>query len=461
MDKFSNLNRPHTPHKISVLLLLTVMLCCVFPMKAQLDSTPNRHIVVLIDVDPVITYKYFLDDHSMLPSRLTDFLKENNLYHDGDYLTIANYSFNLANTQGRNFETFVTIPNNKGEKLNWFQSKSSRPFGGMTSNWASISHDQHINKQPLGAARGSMNSLRLFYALDKIGAPEPGQAANSLHILTVSEDLNQGNDNIQGEFRSLFNIESCDILPIAQRQLERDAERMSNDVKRKFSFLDEHQKILAQGFTTNGKTFPYKIVETRVIPARDPSIQNILHLPAIPELRRARGGYHLKIDLPEIDKLYTVEKLELTLETSAGTEVYTAEGDEVLDILIPFDEVGKRGPKATLRAWIRYNDGWYNSLVFNPYDPEYREGLTMEQELVVRDEPMIYGMMRVNDAFWLSALPDDYGTTVMIYTAIVTTLAVGVLLIIFMLLLKRLSAYSPSSKEITIRPVNNARKVKK
>lgn len=431
-----------------VMPVLTVILLCNQPSYAQLSQKPNRHVVVLIDADPAPIYRSYLENGSPLPSIIAKYLQEQKLYRNGDFLTIANYSFNLAETNGKNFSTFVTIPSGENkEPLAWMQLKESNPLGSLSSNWASISSGQHIAQQPEGSVRGSLNSMRLFFTIKNTGVPNGKSGANSLYIVTISDDLHQGNDNIAGEFRTLFSISN--LSTSSKNLLEKQARQISNEVKRNFSFIDTDSKTIATGAFNNGTAFPYQMKITEVRAAREPSIQNILHLPAMPELKRVRGGYKLDIKKPQVDSAYTLEKLELTLTSSKGTKTYTSIGGKGIEVDIPFSEISDKQPEATLRAWVRLKDGLYNSLVLNPYDKD-NQGLAMSQRLVAREEAKIFGVLKVSDTFWPPFIK-SYDTVVTTYTLLLTIIITIAILIFGYVVLKKIGTYEPKDKDIKLR----------
>lgn len=431
-----------------VMPVLTVILLCNQPSYAQLSQKPNRHVVVLIDADPADAYRGFLENGSPLPSIISNYLHEKGLYKDGDFLTIANYSFNLAETKGKNFDTFVTIPSGKNKQsLVWMQPNESKPLEDFSFDWAAISHGQHVSKQPVGSKRGSLNSMRLFFAMKEAGGHDKNLGANSLFIVTISEDMHQGNDNIAGEFRDLFGISK--LSEASKELLLRKAHQFSNDVKRNFTFIDTDSKTIAIGAFNNGTPFPYKITVTEVRPSREPSIQNILHLPAMPELKRVRGGYKLDIKKPQVDSVYTLEKLELTLTSSKGTKTYTSIDGKGIEVDIPFSEISDHQPEATLRAWVRLKDGLYNSLVLNPYDKD-NQGLAMSQRLVAREEAKIFGVLKVSDTFWPPFIK-SYDTVVTTYTLLLTIIITIAILIFGYVVLKKIGTYEPKDKDIKLR----------
>ncbi len=428
--------------------VMAALWLCALPVHGQLSHEPNRHIVVLIDADPAITYRHLLDNGSSLPAQISTFLKDHGLYKEGDFLTVASYSFNLAENGGRNFNTFVTIPKGfDGKPLAWIQPKRSNPLGVMATDWASISNGQHVAKQPAGAARGSLNSMRLFFTMKAVSGADPNHEANSLYIVTISDDLHQGNDNIAGEFRTLFSI--SDMSKPSKTKLENEAKRFSGEVKRNFSFIDSDTKVIATGAFTNGTAFPYQIKVTEVRPTREPSIQNILHLPAMPELKRVRGGYSLNIKDPQVDSTYTLEKLELTLVSGRDTTTHTALGGKGLEVTIPFSMASARQPEATLRAWVRLNDGIYNSLVLSPYSDD-NPGLVMSQRLMPREEAKIFGVLKVSDAFWPPFIK-SYDTLVTIYTILLTFILTIAILVFGYIALKKIGTYEPKDKDIRLR----------
>ncbi|MCH5346174.1 MAG: hypothetical protein J1E63_03635, partial [Muribaculaceae bacterium] len=436
-------------------LLLLIAMIFVVPFQAfgQLEHHPNRHVVVLIDIDPVGPYQSFLGDASSLPATIKRFLSKHKLYNEGDYLTIANYSMNLAETGGNNLQTFVTIPKDgRGETLAWQQPDLDRFFQGISSTWESISRGQHIAKQPAGASRGSLNSIHLFYAIEAAKATKDSIGANRLTILTISDDLHQGNDNIYGDMRAVFNIPSSQLSQASQKKIEKDANDRSAAVKSKFTLITmPKSEIIATGYRSNGVEYPYQIAVTDVKVAREPSIQSLLHLPALPELQRARGGYHLSIASPEMAEGYELEKLELMVETENGTSTYESKGGEGLDVMLSRNDVVNGNAHATLKAWVRYNDGLYNSLILNPYDEDYK-GLQIEQGLRIGDEPKIYGALSVSDGWWFPFLPDNYYTTVTIYTVVITIIILIILVCITLYVLNKISTYTPDSQKITLRP---------
>lgn len=63
--------------------VMAALWLCALPVHGQLSHEPNRHIVVLIDADPAITYRHLLDNGSSLPAQISTFLKDHGLYKEG------------------------------------------------------------------------------------------------------------------------------------------------------------------------------------------------------------------------------------------------------------------------------------------------------------------------------------------------------------------------------------------
>jgi hypothetical protein len=412
--------------------------------KFQLGHVPNRHVVILIDAAPAQSYQYLLQDNSKLPGIIDKFLKEKNLYNDGDYLSVLSYSLGAGNLDGHNLERFITTPKNRGELLAWKRPKSNNPLRNLSGNWASISYGQHLKK--LRDPIGSLNSLRLYYALHAVSCSDENLAANSLYIITISDEIHQGNDDIAGELRKLLQISPLDLD--IQKNIQEESLSFSNSVKKNFTFLTDPSKLIID----KSNIYPFQLVVTEIKPSRDPSIQNMLHLPAMPDLKRVRGGYRLDIKVPQIDSTYKLEKMELTISASNEDNKLYETTDDYISVTLPTQTVLSDSVCATLRAWVRFNDGVYNALVLNPYD-KANLGLSMSQQLVTRDEPKILGFLRVSDALWFSFLPDTYENVIIAYSTIVWLLIVAAIVALAMYLIKKVSTYVPTIESIRISPV--------
>jgi hypothetical protein len=428
--------------------------------KAQLSHSPNRHIVILIDAAPAPYYQYLLQDSSELPNKISQFLKEKNLYNKGDYLSIVSYALGVGNMQGQNLKKFITIPKYHGETLSWQQFNTKVPILDLKNNWSSISYSQHISK--LEDPIGSVNSLRLYYALRAVSSKAENLAANSLYVITISDDIHQGNDDIAGELRKLLQISPLDAK--VQKSIQDESTRFSNGIKKNFSFLTDPSKRIIDN---KSSLYPFQLVVTEVKPSREPSIQSLLHLPIIPDLKRIRGGYRLDIQVPQVDPSYKLEKMELTITTPKADDQLFETSEDHLSIILPTNNILTDSVSATLRAWVRFKDGVYNGMVLNPYDTDY-PGLNMTQQLVTRDEPKILGLMRVSDAWWFSFLPDTYEDVVIVYSTVIWLIVVAAIAAMAMYIIKKMSTYIPATQSIKIYPVEsfqskakNASKTKK
>ena len=169
----------------------------------------------------------------------------------------------------------------------------------------------------------------------------------------------------------------------------------------------------------------------------------------MPELKRVRGGYSLNIKDPQVDSTYTLEKLELTLVSGRDTTTHTALGGKGLEVTIPFSMASARQPEATLRVWVRLNDGIYNSLVLSPYSDD-NPGLVMSQRLMPREEAKIFGVLKVSDAFWPPFIK-SYDTLVTIYTILLTFILTIAILVFGYIALKKIGTYEPKDKDIRLR----------
>lgn len=190
---------------------------------------------------------------------------------------------------------------------------------------------------------------------------------------------------------------------------------------------------------------PFVLAIYKVRPTIIPSIQSITNIPTQLPFKKVRGGYAFDLDLSMIDSMYSVEKTELTL--NCKNQKYISNSSKLIQTI----NKGflSEGDTVTLKVWLNYRDGIYNGLVMNPYDDDYRKGLTITQSVVFKDDVRIFGKIVMPDFLWWF-WPNDVQAIVIFWDVVFILLFVLIICILAYKGFKIITTYIPDNDSIKI-----------
>lgn len=442
-----------------VLLLLFAANIC----KAQLADKINRHFIVAIDVVPASCYRSVLQSTTSRTA-IEKALRTFDINED-DRVTIVTFGINLSNPD---FGNFASIPNGKGIKLLW-RSVSNADLS-IFGDWKDIAYHQHHNLMDRHNGKGfdklaSFQSGAKPYIMEKAQATwnDNGETmgANETILLMMSDQVvnSIGNrwEDEWAEMSSVADARMDSYFPKVQAFIKSANETLYfNEIK--IGNRDYWQ--IASGYSKNGKNLPYTIKAYKLKIAPKP-LQAISSIPTPLTVKRVRNGYELPMDIASIasiDSCYAIERMELEIvRTGKKIDIYNSNNNKTRPIseidgskLIKIEKSDFHdGDEVKIRAWVRYNDGTYNGIVMNPYDPQYMGAMTIPQTIRLNEDAKILGVMPLGDFFWWW-YPNDIFAAVMVWDLIILVIFIFVVGLILYRCFVAINHYKPSDDALKI-----------
>lgn len=398
----------------------------------QRNAHLNRHFIVAIDgAMPKYTYE-------LLKTSTKDYV-ENLLnkyfdYNKKDYLSLVTYQIDLSNPD---FNRFAFVPQlSNGNRAAWIQ-QSKVDFSAL-GDWASMVAIQH--NRLVGINKASFQSAAKQYILKAV-QQNSNIGTNETYIILLSDEKVNGiDDNYQLEWNNISTSKGSRIAPYREEVFS----KLKNINKR---FLFEPTKFYGQykhEFAHISKE-PFVLAVYKVRPTIIPSIQSIANIPAQLPFKKVRGGYAFDLDLSAIDPMYSVIKTELTLNDK--NKKYSIKGCKQTQTIDK--QLLSEGDTVTFKVWLNYKDGIYNGLVMNPYDEDYKKGLTITQSVVFKDDAKIFGKIAMPDFLWWF-WADDVQAIVIFWDVVFILLFIIIICIFAYKGFKTVTAYIPNNDSIKI-----------
>ncbi len=355
-------------------------------------------------------------------------------YNKKDYLSLVTYQIDLSNPD---FNRFAFVPQlSNGNRAAWIQ-QSKVDFSAL-GDWASMVAIQH--NRLVGINKASFQSAAKQYILKAV-QQNSNIGTNETYIILLSDEkVNGVDDNYQLEWNNISTSKGSRIAPYREEVFS----KLKNINKR---FLFEPTKFYGQykhEFAHISKE-PFVLAVYKVRPAIIPSIQSIANIPAQLPFKKVRGGYAFDLDLSAIDPMYSVIKTELTLNDK--NKKYSIKGCKQTQTIDK--QLLSEGDTVTFKVWLNYKDGIYNGLVMNPYDEDYKKGLTITQSVVFKDDAKIFGKIAMPDFLWWF-WADDVQAIVIFWDVVFILLFIIIICIFAYKGFKTVTAYIPNNDSIKI-----------
>lgn len=392
----------------------------------------NRHFIVAIDgAMPKYTYELF---KTSTKDYVENLLNKYFDYNKKDYLSLVTYQIDLSNPD---FNRFAFVPQlSNGNRAAWIQ-QSKVDFSAL-GDWASMAYLQH--NRLVGINRASFQSAAKQYILKAV-QQNSNIGTNETYIILLSDEkVNGVDDNYQLEWNNISTSKDSRIAPYREEVFS----KLKNINQR---FLFEPTKFYGQykhEFAHISKE-PFVLAVYKVRPTIIPSIQSIANIPAQLPFKKVRGGYAFDLDLSTIDSMYSVIKTELKLNDK--NKKYSTKGCKQTQTIDK--QLLSEGDTVTFKVWLKYKDGIYNGLVMNPYDEDYKKGLTITQSVVFKDDAKIFGKIAMPDFLWWF-WADDVQAIVIFWDVVFILLFIIIICIFAYKGFKTVTAYIPNNDSIKI-----------
>lgn len=404
---------------------------------AQLSHTINRHFIIAVD-GAVPNYTHILQN-DQTRNTVEAVLRGFNI-SDKDYVSIVSYQIDLFSP---NFETFVWSPETKnGKKILWqvLPSKKMSEFG----DWANIVAHQHSQKCAISAYKASFQSAVKPYILKRVQS-KGNICVNETYLLMLTDErINGTDDNYQYEWKSISTVPGARL-----KDMEHSVFQTISSINRMFQYepikvLNQNKVILADGFKN-----PFVLVGYKINPTSIPAIQSIAHIPAQLPVQKVRGGCRIKLDLEPFSDKYSIEQIELII--NKNNKIFIGNASSI-EAFIERSQLSE-GDTITLRTWVKLNDGIYNGLIMNPYDKQYRAGLTIKQAVAFKDDTKIFGKISMIDALWWW-YPNDIQSAVIVWDVLIILFFIIFVCVMGYKIFNTVTRYIPSNDKIKINKIN-------
>lgn len=288
----------------------------------------------------------------------------------------------------------------------------------------------------------SLVSVAKPYALNELKKDEPVDVkylTNRTFLLLVTDHHYNGND-FYDEVHTLAN---------AQRE---------NGM---YNVVDEN-KILPLCYAVEQEYF-IKYIETYNIASRGYvelyefmplqtylNLNSVVDFPQTITAKRLKGRkYQIGVDFYHNgNKHYDIRKLEVALD---GNEPKIYENVDS----VSFEHVvhsRKRPESLNVRAWLRLNDGVYNTTVLTPSKdaPDHlgKNGLNVSVRIKYEEKAKIFGIPMI-DLVWPSWIEDQYTAAIVVQTVLLVLLPFFILFLVW-LFYRKYKYYTPEKEEISL-----------
>lgn len=399
----------------------------------QLRNTHlNRHFIVAIDgAMPIYTNELLKNSTKEYVENL---LNEYFEYDKNDFISLVTYQIDLTNPD---FNRFTFVPHNSNGAYALWKQQDKVDFSAF-GNWAGMVVQQN---RFVGINKASFQSAAKQYILQAV-KQSSNLGANDTYIIMLSDEkVNGVDDNYQLEWNNISTSRGSRIAPYREEVFSK-----LKNINQRYQF--EPVRFYGQykhEFAHIAKE-PFVLAIYKVRPTVIPSIQSIANIPAQLPFKKVRGGYAFDLDLSTTDSMYSVNKTELIL--NGKNKKYTSKESKFNQIIDK--EVLSEGDTVTVRVWVNYKDGIYNGLVMNPYDEDYRKGLTITQSVVFKDDAKILGKIAMPDFLWWF-WADDVQAIVIFWDVIILLLIIMIVCFIAYRCFLSVTIYTPQNKAIKIR----------
>lgn len=392
----------------------------------------NRHFIIAIDgAMPKYTNELLKNSTKEYVEDLLNYYFE---FNKNDYLSLVTYQIDLSNPDFNRF-AFVPHVSNGGSALWMQQDKVDFSKWGNWTSMVAIQQNQFV-----GINKASFQSAAKQYILQAV-KQRSNLSANETYIIMLSDEkVNGVDDNYQLEWNNISTSSGSRITPYREEVFSK-----LKKINQRYQF--EPIKFYGQykhEFAHIAKE-PFVLAIYKVRPTIIPSIQSITNIPTQLPFKKVRGGYAFDLDLSMIDSMYSVEKTELTL--NCKNQKYISNSSKLIRTINK--EFLSEGDTVTLKVWLNYRDGIYNGLVMNPYDDDYRKGLTITQSVVFKDDVRIFGKIVMPDFLWWF-WPNDVQAIVIFWDVVFILLFVLIICILAYKGFKIITTYIPDNDSIKI-----------
>ncbi len=405
-------------------------------------QTLAGHYIIAFDLS---TPRY--SDSYLSPSilgKLDAVLKENRYKKGEDYISVLGYSLEHEPSIERFVRPYRDI---SGNGILWKNYKN--PLSINMKNWPMGQPGLNNEKGPAS----SMQSLAKPYSImaTKTSGDSARRVDRTILLLVTDEVVNGSDDDYRQEWNRVKGIAGSEI-PVYNRIEDKVFSTMRKfNEEFKFVQIPLVHAGKSRDFIPLSNDGRYKVVGYEVLPAEIPSIHSVTDMPSPLPLKRVRGGVRVNTAVSSVNPKYSIRDI---IVTDKNGELLGRSSDGTFDFLIPSGSISE-GDSINVSMSLILKDGLYNGSVISYKNDRFKSGMTHRQEFRLPEEGKVLGIFPLHDFFWWW-FPTDATKAILLWDVVIILIFIALI----MYLIKKFSAYRPSSEKITFHPVRPINKDK-
>ena len=426
-------------------LIIALFFAYAVALNAQLDDNVRTHTIVALDKAGCSNILSTTDAWNAVRDILFNIspIEEGRpLCQEGDLLSIIGFCTDAAQ---RDMSTYqFALPSGEGDCI-YVENINDKAVSMMEwKQW--LRYANYSNPSCGHSGLFSLVSVAKPYALNELkkdGQIEDKFLTNRTFLIVVTDHHYNGNDfydevhtlaNAQRESGIYNVVDENKILPLCYA-VEQEY----------FIKYIETYKVSSRGYV---ELYEFMPLQTYL------NLNSVVDFPQTITAKRLKGGkYQIGVDFYHNgNEHYDIKKLEFALEGKYGEDtckIFENKDSISFDYVV---DLKGRPEHLDVRAWLRLNDGVYNTTVLTPSRnaPAHlgNRGLNVSVKVEYEEDAKIFGIPMI-DLIWPSWIEDQYTAAIVVQTVLLVLLPFFVLLLVWLFYRKN-RYYVPENEDISI-----------
>lgn len=430
-----------------IFLLTSLMIFSVASMNAQLDDKVRTHTIVALDKAGCSNILSNPSAQSIVRSLLLESSPIEDgrpLCGEGDLMSVVGFS---TDPDQRDMSTYQFPIASEKQQYVYVENDGSNIQSIISNKWGYFAN--YSNPKCGHSDLFSLVSVAKPYALNELkkeGEIDDRHLTNRTFLVLITDHHYNGNDFYD------------EVHTLAASQMERGMRDVVDETKiLPLCYAVEQEYFIKYIKTYNVGTRGY-LELYEFLPLQ--TYLNLNSVAVFPQKVRATRLRHRKYQINvefnhNGNEHYEIKKLEFSFKgkNSKDTSFVFTSADSV-----SFDYIVKRKIRpefVNIRAWVRLNDGVYNTTVLTPSPdaPDHlgKQGLDIMLPIEYDKHARIFGVP-MPDFMWPFGIKDQYKAALIVQTVLLALLPFMVLLGVWIFYRKN-RYYTPGVEDITITPL--------
>lgn len=394
----------------------------------EMSAAGSNHYIIAFDLRPQ-GYESFFHSNSTL-NKVEGAMKNLGFDSNRDYVSILGYSMDTTTPTEQDFVRPYKMSDN--EPIIWYKLENQHLIS-LFPDWTT-----GPKGEPALTVGSSMQSIVKPYAV-----METAHKADSLvsaiktYLILVTDDEANGDKGVQDYYRQEWK----NVFQNTHDGLKETMFDKIGDFNKEFTFSAKKSTLIQPG--PNGAS--YSIYPYEVESSEKPSIYSVTDMPTPLPFERVRGGLKLNFDARAISDKYKIKSVRVS---DISGQVLGESKSGRLDVMISSNKVSS-GDSVLLSMDLQLKDGFYNGMIISPENPRYAEGMSVLNQIRIRDEAKIFGIIPLVDALWWW-FPNDQYTAVMVWDVIILLILIVIIGFILYKWFIRINTYKPTDDKLKI-----------